>query len=269
MRRDAMLLLALLGGCGGEAEPEAPGRTDEARQGEAPEDRAPGPSADGLPAAAFDGTVVAVGPYLFEVRAHVDGLIDVHVHPGATAPPPPTARVSVTLTADDGAQHRVLTTWDPAEDRFRGRLFHVHAIPGPIRVTLVDGDATYEGRASTVVVAPPGPPRPPSAPRRPGTAEPGSRPPPRADRRAGSAARAPAPAEPAPARRAPIAPPRIAPALPVARPPQAVPSVLPPSGPLVRPAPAPLALPDRRARATDAPRTERTIEGDAVVRPRE
>lgn len=261
-RRIGALVVALwLGGCGDAGGPEG----EEPRPPEAPAEPGaePGePGAPALPAPARGGTVVAVGPYYLEVVAHADGPVDATVHEAAPEVPA-GARLTVRVTADDGAQHPVLLTWDPGAAEYRGRLYRVAAIPGPIRVTLRIGDTTHEGRASTLVVtspAPAPPPRPATTPRTP-TPE------------ATSPELPPAPEAPAPEAPAPEAPVAEAPAPPpvVAPPPVSVrPDVVAPSpaiGPVLRPA---TPIVDRRGRASASPRRDRTETSDqATVRPRE
>ncbi len=264
-RRIGALVVALwLGGCGDadDRDGEARRRPPEELTGSSVEQGEPG--APPLPAPARGGTVVAVGPYFVEVVAHADGPVDVTVHE-ASPDVPAGARLTVRVTADDGAQHPVLLTWDPGAAEYRGRLYRVAAIPGPIRVALRVGDTTHEGRASTLVVTSPvpaSPTRPATAPRTPasGTATPGIPP----------APEAPAPEAPAgpvaegPAPESPEAPPPV-----VAPPPVSVrPEVVAPAiGPVLRPT---TPIVDRRGRAAPGPRRDRAESSEqATVRPRE
>ncbi len=208
--RVVILVALIVAGCGDEV---APGAAPEPPASTATDQAIPTPATDTpRPASSHGGTVVSVGPHLLEIVAQGDGLVVAYVHEGSAALSP-GAHVTVRLTGDDGGQHPVLLVWDPAETSYRGRLYRVAAIPGPIRVTVVDGGATHEGEATTVVVT--SPPAPAAAARptggRPATAEPvpEATPEPEPSAPVAEPEPAPTPADPDPAPTSPIVQPPV------------------------------------------------------------
>lgn len=147
------MLALLAAGCGEDAAVETP-ESPSSAEVEGEPVVAAGAAVAVTPPSEHGGTVVAVGPYFHEVVALGDGGVEVFVH-GSSPALPPGSRVSVRLTGDDGAVHPVALIWDPAQARYRGILRQVHAIPGPIQVTVVADGQTHRGEANTVVVTAP------------------------------------------------------------------------------------------------------------------
>ncbi|MCA9605346.1 MAG: hypothetical protein KC619_07115 [Myxococcales bacterium] len=272
MSRIALLAALLLGSCGGESEGATP--SEPATSTASTEEPAPTAPAVDAPPPAHGGTVVAVGPHFLEVVAQGDGVVVAWVHE-RSAPLPAGSRVTVRVTADDGGQHPVLLVWDPAASSYRGRLYRVGAIPGPIRVTLATGDTTLVGEASTVVVT-----SPPEEVARPATPRTGP-----TESGAGEtepvATATPEPEEPetpAPSTDPPPSTPDPEPVAPIVRPavvatprPVVGPSVVGPRPTGSAAAPVPRTpIVDRRGRATATPRQSReTTSEQATVRVRE
>lgn len=110
-----------------------------------------------LPAPAHGGTVLAAGPQHVEVVPQEDGAV--HAYVVSPQPPPPAeTQMTVRVPGADGGTHPVVLVWDPAAQRYAGRLRRTTPAPGPVEVILVVGPSRYEGRAPNVVVVAPAPP---------------------------------------------------------------------------------------------------------------
>jgi len=107
-----------------------------------------------LLAASHGGTVVAVGAHFLEVLVRRDGTIGL-VTRNEAFPAASEVQLTTTITGADGEPHSVLLTWDPAPERYRGRMRSALPIPGAIEVKLVHGTQTYRGSSPTVVVSAP------------------------------------------------------------------------------------------------------------------
>jgi len=243
-----MALILLVFGCGGEDPAPAPSPPVQAGAAEQPEQEADPTT----PEPRHGGTVIAVGPYHVEVLAHSDGEVEAFVHPGG--PPPTETSVAVRITAEDGAMHPVVLTWDPSEERHRGPTHHGAPIPGPMEVSLTHGGETHRGRSPRLVVTAPTP-RSVARARSTAPAEPDPEPEP--DPEQPAAAPIVRDPTPAPAARAPAV---------TVRPEVAAPRSVAPAAPGRLRVPA-----DRRARATGArpSRGRSAAPGQVTVRVRE
>lgn len=145
--------LFVLAACGGNDEAEVPemGAGAGPTEVELPGEVVVEAEAAELPPPAHGGTVLAAGDHRVEVVAEEDGYVNAFML--ADAPPPPAAtEITVRVPADDGEVHPVVLTWNPSENRYRGRLHRVRPVPGPIDVTIVVNGQPHRGRAPRVVV---------------------------------------------------------------------------------------------------------------------
>ncbi len=128
------------------------------------------PSAVAVPGASHGGTVVAAGPQQVEVVPSQDGTVSAYVV-SPEPPPPGQTQITVQVPANDGQTHPVMLVWDPAQQRYLGRLRRVHPVAGPVQVTVVVDGQRYQGSAPQLVVVNAAPPPPPNvrvnAPARP------------------------------------------------------------------------------------------------------